>query len=658
MSSREVRLLLVDDDPSAIQVMSRMLAQYPAQRFATSGEVALRLAREAPPDLIVLDLDMPGMSGFDVCKALKSDPVLAQVPVIFATSHTTTALEIAALQTGAADFLTKPLVAAQVTARVRAQLRAKLRVENLTRERLDVGAAPLSQNARTPRLLIVDDDVAAIRILQSTLADIGDIHFAKSGEEALRLARSLRPQLILLDAHMPDLDGFEVFSSLKADPIFEHTPIVFVTRFADPRNEMRALDLGAADFIAKPYTPAVLVARVRNLLDHVQRTDAELHAVREHWRKIGDARVAAIVAGASDAIVSYDSHGALLLANDAACKMFGRKSQQMIGLPIRELLGDALNASPLPAGPVRIVVTLGAGGTFPAEASLSCVGEGSAMLTTVMLRDVRDRERLESESRARSEAEAASRTKTLMLSYVAHEMGNPLNGLLGFAQLMESDSGHPLGPEQSKRLECILASGRQLEVLMRDVLDLGRFESGKLAFELSSLDATRCVKDAVTANAALAARAGVSLTSTTASPTTRVVADAGRLNQCLLNLITNAVKYNRPGGWVRIELQEEAGEVVISVRDNGVGIDDSQRRHLFEPFNRLGREGTKTPGAGLGLVITRQLVSAMNGRLEVESEPGLGSTFSIVMPSATRIRTAVVASAEAAIPPPQQAPPG
>src|ERR1700688_1768931 len=94
VSSCDARLLLVDDDPSAIQVMSRMLAQYPDQRFATSGEVALRLAREATPDLILMDVDMPGMTGLDVFEAMKADPVLARVPVIFATSHDATALEV------------------------------------------------------------------------------------------------------------------------------------------------------------------------------------------------------------------------------------------------------------------------------------------------------------------------------------------------------------------------------------------------------------------------------------------------------------------------------------------------------------------------------------------------------------------------------------
>ena len=196
MSSPKVRLLLVDDDPSAIQVMSRMLAHYPDQQFATSGEVALRLARETTPDLIVLDIEMPGMSGLAVCKALRADPALAQVPVIFATKHATSTLEAAALKFGAVDFVTKPLNAAQLTARVRAHLRTGRSFKTLEDQRLAVGATPLPISAETHRLLIVDDDVAAIRILQHTLTKIGEVHFAKSGAEALRLARSLEPHLI------------------------------------------------------------------------------------------------------------------------------------------------------------------------------------------------------------------------------------------------------------------------------------------------------------------------------------------------------------------------------------------------------------------------------------------------------------------------------
>jgi len=283
MARHEVRLLLVDDDPSAIQVMSRMLSQYPDQRFATSGEAALRLAREASPDLVVLDLDMPGMTGLDVCEALRADPVLARVPIIFATSHEpSTLLQVSAFQKGASDFVTKPLIAAQLRARVRAHLRAKWLIDELQRDSLASCPTPAVRGTQAARLLIVDDDIASITILCHSLAAMGDCHFAKSGDEALDIARHLPPDLILLDAHMPGLDGFEVCKILKAEAAFKHVPIAFVSRLSDSSNEMRALDLGAADFIAKPYSRAVLQARVRNLLELKRRADAELlHAHRK-----------------------------------------------------------------------------------------------------------------------------------------------------------------------------------------------------------------------------------------------------------------------------------------------------------------------------------------------------------------------------------------
>ena len=497
---------------------------------------------------------------------------------------------------------------------------------------LAAGATPRQPGTQTPRFLIVDDDDAAILILRHTLSDMGDFHFAKTGKDALQLAQRVNPHLILLDAHMPGVDGFAVCAALKADPALEHIPVVFVTRFSDPRNETRALDLGAADFITKPFTPAVLYARVRNLLGLMRRTDDKLQAVRAHWRRVGDARVADIVGGASDAIVTYDAGEKVVLANAAACQVFGVQYEQVIGVSVRALLGDGFEAAD-PGKPARITLSRGDGVHFLAEVSASRVGEESELLTTVILRDVGDRERLEAELRSRIAAESASRTKTLMMSYIAHEIGNPLNCLLGFAQLMAGDAQHPLAPEQAQRLEHIVSSGQQLEGLMRGVMDLGRFEVGELTIDLQQFDAAVCVKDAAAAVSELARQAGVTLSPLPVSPSLRLTADADRLHQCLLNLLTNAIKYNRSGGWARIEVSGDAREVAIAVRDNGLGMDAAQRQHLFEPFNRLGRQQV-APGSGLGLVITRQLVEAMHGQLRVGSESGQGSCFTITLPGA------------------------
>ncbi len=126
-------ILLVDDDASQIQVLSRILAGHGSLRFATDGRDALRLAHEAPPDLILLDAEMPGMSGLQVCEALKADQALAEVPVIFVTSHDDPALEVAVLELGAADFIRKPVNAAQVIARVNTQLKLKRMSDELRR---------------------------------------------------------------------------------------------------------------------------------------------------------------------------------------------------------------------------------------------------------------------------------------------------------------------------------------------------------------------------------------------------------------------------------------------------------------------------------------------------------------------------------------------
>lgn len=630
MRPSDANLLLVDDDSAAIQAMSRILAQYPNKRFATNGADALRLARERTPDLILLDADMPGMSGFSVLAALKSDARLAAVPVIIATGLDLPEVEASAIERGASDFVTKPLRASQVSARVRAQLRARLEPGKA------LGAVPNPRPADSAaRVLIVDDDVSAIQALRQSLADVADFHFAFSGEECLAQTRVLLPDLILLDAQMPGIDGFEVCRQLKSDRRLSFIPVVFVTRFGDADSEMRALDLGAADFIAKPYGTAVLRARVRNLIDLKRRRDSELRLAHDQGHRLANARIADIVAAASDAIVTVDADGLVVLMNAAAGKLFGIAHEDQVGEPACALLSAGLEDwAATPGGSRRCLLTRHDGLNVIAEATAFVVGEGAQRLVTVMLRDIGDRERLESEARARLQAEAASRTKTAMLSYVAHEMGNPLNGLLGLVDVSLFDRNEPLPPAVRYRLELMQACGQQLKLLLRDVLDVGRIESGALAMNNRPVDPGLCVALAVAAAQPQAEAAGITIRRRDAETKFLVLADPDRLGQCLANLLSNAIKYSRARGWVEVELDADDGAVAISIRDNGLGMTDEQRQQLFQPFNRLGRERGDQPGSGLGLTITLRLVEAMAGRLEVRSEPDRGSSFTIVLPRA------------------------
>ncbi|WP_061133888.1 response regulator [Caballeronia fortuita] len=277
-STYQPRLLLVDDDPAMIRIIGEMLAEFPNQRFATTGEAALALARESKPDLILLDANLPNMTGFDVCEILKSDAKLARVPVIFVTSHDAPALEVDAFNIGAADYVIKPLVAPRLQARVRAQLRQRHRVMEAHARRHQEGAKPATSKPTGVRVLgILADEM--IDTYRHALEAIGAVDLVKDCNAALDLARSKEPDVIVLDARCCD-NPCNAVRALLAE--FPHVPIVVLADRRDVETEQCTLDAGAADVIAKPRRSAVLQARVQGALVSARNA-------REEWRAMLEA---------------------------------------------------------------------------------------------------------------------------------------------------------------------------------------------------------------------------------------------------------------------------------------------------------------------------------------------------------------------------------
>jgi PAS domain S-box-containing protein len=263
--------------------------------------------------------------------------------------------------------------------------------------------------------------------------------------------------------------------------------------------------------------------------------------------------------------------------------------------------------------------------------------------------DITEQLRLAEAERARETAEAANRAKSDFLSRMSHELRTPLNAMLGFAQLLELDQRSPLSDAQRPWVGQIQQAGWHLLEMINDVLDLSRIESGTLRLQLEPID----LREQVDASTALierdALRRGLTLTTRIDPAAARVVGDATRVKQILTNLLTNAVKYNRDGGCIELttRLSDDGHRVEIAVIDTGLGMTDEQLEHLFEPFNRLGRERTSTEGTGIGLVISRRLAELMDGLLMARSRSGEGSTFVLSLPRAPAADTAAVPQAMA-----------
>ena len=234
--------------------------------------------------------------------------------------------------------------------------------------------------------------------------------------------------------------------------------------------------------------------------------------------------------------------------------------------------------------------------------------------------------------RAEVEADRANRAKSEFLSRMSHELRTPLNAVLGFAQLLEMES---VGAEQRDSVNHILKAGRHLLGLINEVLDISRIEAGRLRLSLEPVPVAETLQAAVDLVRPLAAERGIELRAEGPDDRQHVLADRQRLQQVLLNLLSNAVKYNRDGGAVRVTCGgTPEHRLRITVADSGRGMTPEQMAHLFTPFERLGAEASVVEGTGLGLTLSKHLVEAMGGAMQVESQVGVGSAFSLELPVA------------------------
>jgi PAS domain S-box-containing protein len=252
-------------------------------------------------------------------------------------------------------------------------------------------------------------------------------------------------------------------------------------------------------------------------------------------------------------------------------------------------------------------------------------------LFVLSARDVSNLKRAEQRARlAQAEAEQASRYKTEFLSRVSHELRTPLTAILGFAELMQySDDVN----NAKSFAQDIHRAGKHLLNLINEVLDISRIELGQLTIELRPVSLKSALTDVINLAEMLSKKYHVSITFGRIIDCL-VLSDERRLKQILLNILSNSIKYNKPDGSVKISvsIDKNLKKVSVSISDTGIGMTKTQLDHLFEPFNRLGRESTAIEGAGIGLAVTKGLVELMSGSLEVQSQPEKGSTFTVVLP--------------------------
>lgn len=396
------------------------------------------------------------------------------------------------------------------------------------------------QSAGRANVLVVEDNPDLAQFILKTLEEDYNVVLAADGTDGLERAKALRPDLVLSDIMMPRMTGDAMARAIRAEPDLRDTPIVFLTAKADDGLRVKMLKEVAQDYLAKPFSPEELSARVRNLLSLKLTRDV------------------------LESELSMRSGDVVALAQEAT-----RRKREL------ELA-------------------------------------------------------LESASRARADAEQASAVKSNFLGLVSHEFRTPLTSMQLNVRLLQKLAGP--SPQVTSVIDRIDGSSRQLLTLIEELLEYTKAQSRKSQVVSVPLDLQQAASEAVIELLPLAEKKGLSLSLVPGGAST-YRGDPRIVRIIVSNLATNAIKYTEQGS-VEVSTGSGPDGAFISVTDTGVGIAPEDQERIFLPFEMVEPLRRKTiPGIGLGLALVKQIVDSIGGRIELDSEPGRGSRFTIILPS-------------------------
>ncbi len=715
------RILIVDDEPENIWPLVKHLEDEYEILCATDGEQAIEIAFSSDkPDMILLDIIMPGMDGYELCSRLKADARTRNIPLIFLTARNDEVDETRGLEMGAQDYITKPFSLPVVRARIRSVLNLKKELDrrHLLKTQLEEFNAQLEEQVQKKmeelqktrealkfyeekyrrlfrkkasgkarrRILVVDDTPENVHILINNLQARFEILCAVSGQDALEIAYSDNPpDLVLLDIMMPGMDGFEVCSRLKANADTWDIPVIFVTALGQDVDEAKGLNLGAVDFITKPFSIPVVEARIRAALRLKEEMDQRIrltrqleglnqdleHRVREKTAALKQAhedllasekKYRNIYENAPEGIFQVSVEGRFLSANPAMARILGYSSPEEMLASLtdvrRQVYVNPSERDELMAILDEQTAVVGHELQFyKKDGQIACGSisvrvvrdhEGRPVFLEGFFTDVTERKRLEEQLRQAAKMEAIG----TLVGGVAHDFNNLMTAVIGYSDLLLATMGGD-DPTRSP-LEVIRKAGESAATLTKRLLAFSRkqvLQPVVLNINTVVANIEKMLRRMIGEDIELIALPGHSL-----QP---VLADPSQIEQVIMNLAVNARDAMPRGGKLVIETgnvfldesycRQNVGVrpghyVVLSMSDTGMGMSPDILAHMYEPFFTTKRHGK---GTGLGLATVYGIVQQSHGHIRVYSEEGKGSTFKVYLPVAEKEAEEAVVSRKA-----------
>ncbi|QDQ25575.1 response regulator [Chitinimonas arctica] len=490
-----------------------------------------------------------------------------------------------------------------------------------------------------PAVLVVDDNPTTRYSTSRVLKAAGfQIQEAGTGTEAIELADA-GISAVILDVHLPDLDGFEVCRCLRSRQGTLQLPVIHLSAaYVSDDDKVRGLDCGADAYMTHPVEPALLVATVRTLM--------RMRAVEDGMRR-SEARFRAIYKQALNGICLFDTAGCFIEANPAMLDLLKRSQSEVVGRRLVDFAPSCwVERIDAYLADSRTGMWFGEFPLLDSNAGLVHLewswsahlepGVSMAIATNISERIALSHQRdqlLEREQAARAAAERISRSKDEFVAILSHELRTPLNAILSWVHVLKQDPAQHL----TRGLEAIERNAKTQTRLISDILDVSRMDLGKLSLDLEMVNVGDLVNSAVSALGGSIRDKALRVEVETNEVSRPMVADPARLQQIVWNLLTNAIKFCQSGGQIHIGLRQDDSNLTLTVSDDGQGIKPDFLPFLFDRFTQSDYASNRYHGGlGLGLSIVKQLVELHGGTVSaLSSGPGQGAAFIAVFPIKT-----------------------
>jgi signal transduction histidine kinase/ActR/RegA family two-component response regulator len=451
------------------------------------------------------------------------------------------------------------------------------------------GAEPITE--KKVNILLVDDHVENLLALEATLSQLNqNVLKALSGREALKMLLDQDLAVILLDVHMPDMDGFETARLIRGREKTQNIPIIFLTAMHKSETQVfKGYSLGAVDYIFKPFDPEILKAKVSVFIELYKKTE-EIQRQAE-------------LLGQKNQELDENNKAILRLYKEIETK------NDELEIRVQERTAELARAN-------------------------------AALHDEIRERKKAEEERtqlLEREQEAREQAERANRAKDEFLATVSHELRTPLNAVLGWTRLLAT--GRLDEANYSRAIESIERNAKSQARLIEDLLDVSRIITGKMRLEIHAVEVGPIIEMTIDALRPAADAKAINIHLDIDPSVGQIPCDPNRLQQIVWNLMSNAVKFTPQGGKIEIRLEAIDSHARITVTDSGEGISTDFLPYVFERFRQAeGSITRKHGGLGLGLAIVRHLVEMHGGEISANS-PGKdqGATFTVKLPLTSQV---------------------